>query len=218
MSNDERRALVQIGEPAPEFTLPLANRDGTVSLRDYRGKRPLLLAIFRGLHCAFCRRHIAQLGSTRDRLREAGVDVLAVTASPPDRARLYLRFRPVKVALAADPDLTTHRLYGLPRPSPTPEFHDWLRSKYRGLAREMGTPLPETVSYPEAVEAVGRLDDFEMTQGDWADRRRGEGLIGQFLIDAGGIVRWRHVEGSTEATGLAGFPGNDELLAAARRV
>jgi peroxiredoxin len=217
MSDDARRPLVQVGEPAPEFTLPLVSRDGTVSLRDYRGKRPLLLAIFRGLHCAFCRRHIAQLGSTQDRLRDAGIDVLAVTASPPERARLYLRYRPVKVTLAADPEMTTHRLYGLPRLAATTEFHEWLRSKYRELAGEMGTPLPETVPYPEAVDVVGRLDNFEMTPDDWADRRRGEGLIGQFLIDPTGIVRWSHVEGSTEATGLAGFPSDDELLAAARR-
>jgi peroxiredoxin len=217
MSDGVRQPLVQVGDPAPEFTLPLANRDGTVSLGDYRGKKPLLLAIFRGLNCAFCRRHIAQLGSTEDRLREAGVDILAVTATPLDRARLYLRYRPVKVALAADPDMTTHRVYGLPGLSFTAELQSWLVSKYRGLARDMGAPLSETVSYPEAVEALGRLDDFEMTPPDWGDRRRGEGLIGQFLIDPGGIVRWSHVEGSTEATGLAGFPSDDELLAAARR-
>jgi len=38
------------GEPAPDFTLPAAHGDGTVSLTDYRGRNPVLLALFRGLY------------------------------------------------------------------------------------------------------------------------------------------------------------------------
>jgi peroxiredoxin len=49
MTTYEQRPPVQPGEPAPDFTLPAANREGTVSLADYRG-RPLLLALFRGLY------------------------------------------------------------------------------------------------------------------------------------------------------------------------
>ncbi|HEV8309652.1 MAG TPA: peroxiredoxin-like family protein [Methylomirabilota bacterium] len=218
MTEAERRPPLGPGEPAPDFTLPLVNREGTVSLRDYRGRNPVLLAIFRGLHCAFCRRHLAQLGSTRDKLREAGIEVLAITASPLERARLYTRFRPLRVPLAADPELVTHRLYGLPRHAPTPEFHLWIQSKYHELARELGRPLPDNAPYTDLVETVGRLEDFEMTEADWKDRRRGEGLIGQFLVDPDGIVRWANIEGATEATGLAGFPSADQLLAAARRI
>jgi peroxiredoxin len=50
MTTDEQRPPVQPGEPAPDFTLPAANREGTVSLADYRGRSPLLLALFRGLY------------------------------------------------------------------------------------------------------------------------------------------------------------------------
>ncbi len=38
------------GDSAPPFTLPAVNRDGQVSLDDYRGRRPFLLALYRGLH------------------------------------------------------------------------------------------------------------------------------------------------------------------------
>jgi peroxiredoxin len=44
------RPPVQPGEPAPDFTLPAANREGSVSLADYRGRSPLLLALLRGLY------------------------------------------------------------------------------------------------------------------------------------------------------------------------
>ncbi len=40
----------EVGKPAPDFTLPAADREGTVSLADYRGKSPVLLALFRGLY------------------------------------------------------------------------------------------------------------------------------------------------------------------------
>ncbi|MBI2000209.1 MAG: redoxin domain-containing protein [candidate division NC10 bacterium] len=50
MATVEPRAPVQPGERAPDFTLPAANREGTVSLADYRGRSPVLLALLRGLY------------------------------------------------------------------------------------------------------------------------------------------------------------------------
>ena len=72
MTTTERRSPVRVGEPAPEFVLPAVNREGTISLSDYRGRTPVLLAMMRGLSCAFCRRHIAQLGATRQKLQALG--------------------------------------------------------------------------------------------------------------------------------------------------
>ena len=87
------------GQPAPDFTLPAINREGEISLADYRGRSALLLALFRRLYCPFCRRAIAQLGVTADKLRPLGVETLAVVATAADRARLYFRYRPARVAL-----------------------------------------------------------------------------------------------------------------------
>ena len=38
------------GDPAPPFALPAINREGQVSLADYRGRTPVLIGLFRGLH------------------------------------------------------------------------------------------------------------------------------------------------------------------------
>jgi peroxiredoxin len=38
------------GDAAPPFTLPAVNREGQVSLDDYRGRSPVLVCLFRGLH------------------------------------------------------------------------------------------------------------------------------------------------------------------------
>ena len=50
MKSAESRPPVQLGEAAPDFTLAAAHGQGFVSLSDYRGKSPVLLALFRGLY------------------------------------------------------------------------------------------------------------------------------------------------------------------------
>ena len=191
MDSAEWRSPVQPGESAPDFVLPAVDRDGTVSLADYRGKTPVLLATLRGLYCAFCRRHIVQLGLTRRKLQALGVEVLAIVATKPERARLYYRFRPVGVPLAADPDLVTHRAYGVPHRALTPEISRVVASKYVDLARELKIP---TTDMAEIRRALCRQDGFEPLEAEQEDRRdwsqrHGAQFVGQFLVDREGIVR-----------------------------
>ncbi|WP_307959458.1 peroxiredoxin family protein [Sinorhizobium medicae] len=97
------------GEPAPDFVLPAVDGSGTISLADYRGRTPLFLALFIGLWCPFCRRAIAQIAASESALKSAGVETLGVVATAPDNAQLYFRFRPTRLRLAADPELSTIR-------------------------------------------------------------------------------------------------------------
>ena len=206
---------VQPGDPAPDFTLPAADREGTVSLADYRGKRPVLLAMMRGLYCAFCRRHIAQLGTTREKLRVIGVETLAIVATPPERARLYYRFRPVGVPVAADPDLVTHRAYGVPNCAITSEILQTIASKYAELARELKIPAMDMT---EIKRVLSQHDGFEPVQTDQEDlQRHGAQFVGQFLVDRDGIVRWANIEGTKEDhSRMEKFPTDEDFLAAAR--
>lgn len=208
------RPPVAPGERAPDFTLPAVGREGTVSLADYRGRGPVLLAMFRGLYCPFCRRAIAQLGVATDRLKALGVETLAIVATAPDNARLYFRFRPTRVPLAADPDLITHRAYGLPHPPVTPELMAAVQQTRIDPTGELAEPLP----IPEAAAALDKIDGFAPTETDLRDdERQFPQLKGQFLVDRDGIVRWTNVE--TARDGLAGlgkFPTEDELVAAVR--
>ena len=43
-------APLRPGDPAPHISLPAVNREGQVSLDDYRGRSPVLVGLFRGLH------------------------------------------------------------------------------------------------------------------------------------------------------------------------
>lgn len=154
------------------------------------------------------------LGKTAEKLREVGVQTLGVVATNVERARLYYRFRPPRIELGADPELTTHRAFGLPRGALTPEIGEAVLSKLGELARERGVDVPEA----EAQGALDRLDGFELAASDGADFERHQAqLIGQFLVDREGVVRWTNIEcARSGVAGLGEFPTDEELLAAAR--
>jgi peroxiredoxin len=214
MTSAASRPPVSPGEPAPDFNLPAVDREATVSLADYRGRSPLFLALFIGLWCPFCRRSIAQMGPIEDTLKAVGVETLGVVATTPENARLYFKFRPTRLRLGADPELSTHRAYGLPKPAPTPEL-------FRAMETTRINPtgeLPEALPISEAVVAIGKLDCYTENATDRAElERQWPQLKGQFLIDSDGIVRWANVECATEGiAGIGKFPSTEEVLTAAR--
>jgi peroxiredoxin len=214
MTMVESRPPVSPGEPAPDFTLPAVDRPELVSLADYRGRSPVFLALFVGLWCPFCRRSIAQMGTSEARLKAIGVETLGVVATTPENARLYFKFRPTRLRLASDPGLTTHRAYGLPRPTPTPEFMRGLETTRINPTGELPEPLPVV----EAATVLAKMEGYAETQTDKAEMdRQWPQLKGQFLIDREGIVRWANVECATEGVaGVGKFPSAEEILAATR--
>jgi peroxiredoxin len=214
MTSAASRPPVSPGEPAPDFRLPAVDRDTTVALADYRGRSPLFLALFIGLWCPFCRRSIAQMGAFEDKLKAVGVETLGVVATTPENARLYFKFRPTRFRLGADPELSTHRAYGLPKPAPTP---DLMRALETTLVNPTGE-LPEPLPIPQAGMAIAKLDGYTDNPTDRAEmERQWPQLKGQFLIDTDGIVRWANVECATEGlAGIGKFPSTEEVLSAAR--
>jgi len=214
MTTSEKPSQVGVGMPAPDFTLPAIGRDGTVSLGDYRGRSPVLLAMFRGLYCPFCRRAIAQLGVTSEKLQKLGVETLAIVATSAENARLYFRFRPTRAPLAADHELITHRAFGLPHPPVTPEL---MEAVHKTLINPTGE-LPAPVPIAESMGALDKIQGYTPTEVDRKDsERQFPQLKGQFLVGRDGIVRWLNVECATEGlAGLGKFPTDEEMVQAAR--
>ena len=52
---------LQPGDRAPNIVLDAITREGKIAIDDFRGQKPVLVGLYRGLHCPFCRRHIAAL-------------------------------------------------------------------------------------------------------------------------------------------------------------
>jgi peroxiredoxin len=213
MTMVESRPPVAPGEPAPDFALPAVDRPETVSLADYRGRSPLFLALLIGLWCPFCRRAIAQMGPMESQLRTLGVETLAVVATTAENARLYFKYRPTRLRLASDPELSTHRAYGLPKPAPTPQFMHALET----TRINPGGMFPAPVTIMQAAEALTNADGYVNNPTDQAElERQWPQLKGQFLIDRDGIVRWANVEATEGPAGVGKFPSAEEVMAAAR--
>jgi peroxiredoxin len=204
------------GDRAPDFLVSAIHEDRTISLGDYRGRSPLLLGLFPGLYCPFCRRALVQMATTSDRLKSLGVDSLAIVGTELDNARFYFKFRPTRMTLGADPQLTTHRSYGVPKPEITPEMAQMMEQTYINPTGELPAPLPVSA----AGQALAALDGYQTTPTDERDFARVfPQLKGQFLIVRDGIVRWAHIECEKEGlAGLGKFPSHDELLGAATSV
>jgi peroxiredoxin len=202
------------GEPAPDFALPAVSGPETVSLGDYRGRSPLLLALLVGLWCPFCRRQIAQLAALDDRLKAVGVESLAVVATAPENARLYFRYRPTRLRLASDPDLTTHRAYRVPKPEPTPAMLEALETIHINPNGELPEPLPIS----QAGKMLHERDGYACTPTDQGDiERTWPQLKGLFLMDRDAIVRWTYIECKDEGfAGMGKLVSEDAILGAAR--
>jgi hypothetical protein len=156
------------------------------------------------------------MASTSEHLRSLGVDSLAIVGTELDNARLYFKYRPSRMPIGADPQMTTHRSYRVPRPEPTPELMQMVGGTRINPTGELAEPLP----IPAAGAALAALDGYKGTS---TDQREQEAtftqLTGQFLIDRDGIVRWAQIECGKD--GLSGFgkhPSRAELLDAAQLV
>ena len=221
MDTQYTNALVQAGQPAPDFDLPAASGDGRATLQAYTGRTPLLLCLLRSFSCPFCRRLIASAKGTADKLADVGVDYLGVTTTPLKQARLYSRYRPPGLPLASDPQLVSHRAYGVPiyrvtRDEPT-NWPTCLNPKDLVNIRLNPTgELPEALPVIEASNALDEIDGFEPVSTDEAGPPADlSPLVSYFLIDRGGIVRWLFVEALSDPSEYGKHPSDDEVLEAA---
>ena len=218
-----QRLPLQPGEPVPAFTLPAANREGMFSLDDLRGK-PFLIGFFRGLHCPFCRRQVVQLGAVQPALRAAGIETLAVINTPLDRARLYFRHRPTPVMLLSDPDCNTHAAFGVPHiefvPDDAGEKTEWpytaTMAQFMAARCNPEGLLPAPLQPMESNLVLNANEGFEMQEADNAIlATHGTQLVGHFLVDGDGIVRWTQIEAPGGPDDIGTMPSSAQILAAA---
>ena len=164
-----------------------------------------------------------QLGTTQEKLKAVGVETVAVVNTPLERARLYFKYRPARVLLAADPAAATHRAFGVPAGVLVEDeaATSWPLSATLGqLQAVLVNPtgeLPARQPVFVANETLNQRDGFEPTEIDQQiATAHGMQLAGNSLIDREGIIRWRQIEAAERIGDLAKFPSDEEILAAAR--
>jgi len=215
---------LQPGDRAPNVVLDAITQEGKIALDDFRGQKPVLVGLFRGLHCAFCRRHIAAQARLDPELRERGVESLTVVNTPIERARLYFRYHPMPNLLAAsDPERASHRAFGLPNLEFTQNETNWPYKVSMAAVKDMRIEMPGELPGPldplAAGEILDKRDHYELTEADEQMLATGHGqLVGQFLLDRQGIVRWSFTEVPEGGRYMFGAPNPKELMSAVSQV
>lgn len=202
---------LQPGDQAPNIVLDAISRDGTIALDDFRGRNPLLIGLFRGLHCPFCRRHIAAMTQLNTALHEKGVECLAVVNTPVERARLYFRYHPAPDLLAAsDPERASHRAFGL---------REVGMDTIMAIRIHLPGELPEPMGVMAYSEFLNKKEGYEITESDHQMMASDQGqLVGQFLIDREGVVRWSFTEVLKGGVNTFRAPNPEELMSVASQV
>ena len=165
-----------------------------------------------------------QLATTQDKLKALGVETMAVVNTPQERARLYFKYRPSRVLLAADPEAATHRLFGVPAGVVVEDESEASWSRGTVTMRQMQAALinptgelPAPQNPFVAMETLNQRDGFEPTEIDQQiAATHGMQLAGHFLIDRHGIIRWLQIEAAERIGDLSKFPNDEEILRAAR--
>ncbi|WP_025662814.1 peroxiredoxin-like family protein [Rhizobium sp. IBUN] len=216
--------LLQPGDQAPNFVLDAISREGKIALDDFRGRSPLLIGLFRGLHCPFCRRHVAAMAQLSSSLREKGIESLVVVSTPVERARLYFRYQPIPNLLAAsDPERALHRAFGLPVLEFTHNETDWPYKVGMDVVMAMRVDrpgeLPEPMAPPIAGDLLNKKDRYEFTEADRQGSLAGHmQLVGHFLLDRESVVRWSFTEVEDEGRNVCQALNPEELLSAASQI
>jgi peroxiredoxin len=215
---------LQPGDRAPNIVLDAISREGKIALDDFRGRSPLLVGLFRGLHCPFCRRHVATMARLNPALKKKGIESLAVVKTPVERARLYFRYHPLHDLLAAsDPEGVSHRAFGLPILEFTENETEWPHKVGMDVVMTMRIDvpgeLPEPMNPPEAGDFLDKKDGYEVTEADQQVMIPGHmPLIGEFLLDREGIVQWSFTEAEEGGRNVCRGPNPEELMSAASQV
>jgi peroxiredoxin len=186
-------AGIAIGRMAPTFRLP-SGQGPEVALEDYRGRNNVIVWFTKGMACPFCRQQMSQLARGYAQFRERGAEILEVTNTPSERARVYVQKFSLPFPYLCDPDMRIRRTWSLDVRSHGPAFY--AKMLYMGLTM----PHPPT----DYVGEEAKLSEMPKLLADED--------MGFFIVDKSGVVRYAVGGTYLTPTGMRQIPSNDEIL------
>lgn len=186
-------AEIGVGHTAPSFRLP-SGQGPEVALEDYRGNKNVIVWFTKGMACPFCRQQMSQLARAYGEFAARQAEVVEVTNSTPERARVYAQKFGLRFPYLCDPDYSVRRTWGLGVRSHGPVYY--AKSLYKGLT----APKVET-------EFVG--EPFKVTE---MPSLLADEDMGFFIVDKSGVIRYALGGAYVTATGMRQIPSNAEIL------
>jgi peroxiredoxin len=101
----------QIGQPAPDFTLP--SDRGDITLSCYRGKVNVVLAFYPGDFSPVCTSEMQCFADDWTKFRELGAEILGVSTDPIEKHIRFSKKLGLEFPLLSDRDQNVSRSYGV---------------------------------------------------------------------------------------------------------
>ena len=186
-------AQIGVGQVAPSFRLP-SGQGPEVALGDYRGRKNVIVWFTKGMACPFCRQQMSQLARGYGDFAARDAEIVEVTSSTPDRARVYAQKFGLRFPYLCDPGYSVRRAWGLDVRSHGPAFY--AKRLYAGMT----APKVESdyVGEPMKLTEMPKL----LADDD----------MGLFIVDKAGVVRYALAGSYGTETGLRQIPSNAEIL------
>jgi peroxiredoxin len=158
-------ALLNVGDPAPDFTLQTVEGDQVSRDQLRKSGKNTLLVFLRHLGCLPCREHAIQLCQRHDKLVELNTQVVIVSFGTLLATQAWMKEVCASFQVVLDPDQSTYQAYQL--------------EKSAARSRNLNTLW----AYVKLIAAGRKL---QPQQGDTTQ------LGGDFIIDSHGIIRLAH--------------------------
>ncbi|GAC1530514.1 MAG: peroxiredoxin-like family protein [Acidimicrobiales bacterium] len=130
-SSWDPEGAVNVGDSAPDFTLPDANGD-KVNLTHLLEAGPVVLAFYRGGWCPYCSTELRALQATLPELRELGATLVAISPQIPDSSLSTAEKLELAFPVLSDVGNTVARSFGLVFSLP-----ESLRALYTGFGLDL---------------------------------------------------------------------------------
>ncbi len=110
---------IQVGHPAPDFSLP--DSDGnTVRLTDYRGKKNVMLVFYRGSWCPFCVSHLEDIQNLFPTLDQYDIQLFAISPEVKEESAQFAKKFKHPYHFLSDTTLKVVDQYGIRRDEELP--------------------------------------------------------------------------------------------------
>lgn len=108
---------LNLGKITPDFELPDVTHKRPVSLSDYRGKQPVILAFTRIFtekqYCPLCYPHIKAMNEHYEQFTNLGAEILMITSTDKEQSEKVVQDLGLKMPLLSDSRCFVFRNYGV---------------------------------------------------------------------------------------------------------
>ena len=107
------KGKVQVGDLAPDFTLP-AQSGAAVNLGDFLGKTAIVLYFYPKDNTSVCTAEACAFRDSYEVFKDAGAEVIGISSDPVESHRQFAKEHQLPFILLSDADSILRKRYGVP--------------------------------------------------------------------------------------------------------